>query len=84
VVALVGKEDRPEYVRDRRGSTRMSELSVFKTWLMAKLDIKAERGANLVEYVFLLVFIALIVLVAVQALGGKVSEKFSSASSKLG
>jgi len=62
----------------------MTELSVFKTWLIAKLGIEDERGANLVEYVFLLVFIALIVVVAVLALGGKVSEKFSSASSKLG
>ena len=81
--ALFGKEDRLG-VRDRRGSTRMTELSVFKTWLIAKLGIEDERGANLVEYVFLLVFIALIVVVAVLALGGKVSEKFSSASSKLG
>jgi Flp pilus assembly pilin Flp len=62
----------------------MAELSVFKAWVMAKLGIKDERGANLVEYVFLLVFIALVVVLAVQALGGKVSEKFSAASSKLG
>ena len=61
----------------------MSELSVFKTWLMAKLNIKNERGANLVEYVFLLVFIALVVVVAVTLLGEKVSEKFSDASVKL-
>ena len=46
--------------------------------------ITDERGANLVEYVFLLVFIALVVVIAVTALGGKVSEKFSTASSKLG
>ena len=83
-LALFGMEDRAWHVRDRRGSTSMSELSVFKTWLMAKLGIKDERGANLVEYVFLLVFIALVVVIAVTALGGKVSEKFSSASSKLG
>jgi Flp pilus assembly pilin Flp len=70
--------------RDRRGSPEMTELSVFKTWLIAKLGIKDERGANLVEYVFLLVFIALVVVIAVTALGGKVSQKFSTASSQLG
>ena len=62
----------------------MSQLSVFKAWVIAKLGITDERGANLVEYVFLLVFIALVVVIAVSALGGKVSEKFSSASSQLG
>jgi Flp pilus assembly pilin Flp len=61
----------------------MSELSVFKTWIMAKLNIKNERGANLVEYVFLLVFIALVVVFAVTLLGARVSEKFSEASSSL-
>jgi Flp pilus assembly pilin Flp len=59
------------------------EFSVFKTWLMAKLNIKDERGANLVEYILLLTFIALLVIAVVTALGHKVSEKFSSASSSL-
>lgn len=59
-------------------------LDVFKAWLTAKLSIKDERGANLVEYVFLLVFIALVVVAAVILLGSRVSEKFSTASSQLG
>ncbi len=62
----------------------MSQLSVFKAWVIAKLGITDERGANLVEYVFLLVFIALVVVIAVTALGNKVSDKFASASTKLG
>ncbi len=60
------------------------DVSIFRAWLVARLGIKGEHGANLVEYVFLLVFIALVVVIAVTALGGKVSEKFSSASSQLG
>jgi Flp pilus assembly pilin Flp len=84
VVALFGMEDRAGLSATAGGQPHMSELSVFKTWLMAKLNIKDERGANLVEYVFLLVFIALVVVIAVTALGGKVSSKFSQASSKLG
>jgi Flp pilus assembly pilin Flp len=59
------------------------DLFVLKSWLQAKFT-KDERGANLVEYVLLLSFIALVVILVVTNLGGKVSEKFSSASSKLG
>jgi Flp pilus assembly pilin Flp len=59
------------------------DLFVLKSWLQAKFA-KDERGANLVEYVLLLSFIALVVILVVTNLGGKVSEKFSSASSKLG
>lgn len=59
------------------------ELSVFKAWLMAKLGIKDERGANLVEYVLILTFIALVVILVVTQLGQKVSSKFSSASASL-
>jgi Flp pilus assembly pilin Flp len=58
-------------------------LGVFKAWLSAKLNVTSERGANLVEYVFLLVFIALVVLIAVQYLGKSVSHKFSDASTSL-
>jgi Flp pilus assembly pilin Flp len=60
------------------------DLFVLKSWLQARLNVRDERGANLVEYVLLLTFIALVVIVIVTNLGGKVSEKFSSASSKLG
>jgi Flp pilus assembly pilin Flp len=59
------------------------DLFVLKSWLQARLNTN-ERGANLVEYVLLLTFIALVVIVVVTQLGDKVEEKFSSASSKLG
>ena len=60
------------------------ELSVFKAWLTAKLGVKSERGANMVEYVLILTLIALVVILVVTNLGTKVSSKFSSASSALG
>ena len=59
------------------------DLFIFRTWLAAKLH-RDEQGANLVEYLLLLAFIAIIVLVAVKTLGGTVSSKFSSANSALG
>ncbi len=60
------------------------DLFLFRTWLQAKFANRDERGANLVEYLLLLAFIAIIVLVAVKTLGGTVSSKFSSANSSLG
>ena len=62
----------------------MSQLSVFKAWAIAKLGITDERGANLVEYILLVAFIALAVIVAVQMLSNKVGTKFSDAGSSLG
>jgi Flp pilus assembly pilin Flp len=59
------------------------DFYVFKTWLMARLNLKSERGANLVEYILLLTFIALVVIAVVGLLGKKVSSKFSSASTSL-
>jgi Flp pilus assembly pilin Flp len=58
-------------------------LFVLKSWLEARCNVN-ERGANLVEYVLLLTFIALVVIAIVTQLGGKVSEKFSEASTDLG
>ncbi len=56
------------------------DLFIFRTWLQSKFVNRDERGANLVEYLLLLAFIAIIVLVAVQALGSNVSTKLSSAN----
>jgi pilus assembly protein Flp/PilA len=57
-------------------------LFILKTWLETKL-IKDERGANLVEYILLVAFIALVVLGAVKLLGTSVNNKFSNANSSL-
>jgi Flp pilus assembly pilin Flp len=55
------------------------DLFIFRTWLSAKLH-RDEQCANLVEYLLLLAFIAIIVLIAVRAVGSNVSDKFSSAN----
>lgn len=56
------------------------DLTIIRTWLQAKLNLKSERGANLVEYLLLLAFIAIVVLIAVKAVGSNVSTKFDSAN----
>jgi len=60
------------------------DLNIFKTWLKARLNVKTERGATMVEYVLILALIAIVVIGVVTALGKSVSSKFSSASSGLG
>jgi Flp pilus assembly pilin Flp len=57
-------------------------LFILKTWLEAKL-IKDERGANLVEYILLVAFIAIVLIVTVTAFKDKIKGKFDSAGGSL-
>ena len=59
-------------------------LTMLKTWLMARLHVDSERGATMVEYVLILALIAIFVIAVVTQLGKSVSSKFSEASSGLG
>ena len=56
------------------------DLFILKTWIESKFS-SDERGASMVEYGLLLALIAVIAIVAVKALGGSVSDKFSSVNS---
>ena len=47
-------------------------------YLQARLNLKSERGAALVEYALLLALIAVVCIVALSQLGDQASEKFSS------
>ena len=57
-------------------------LFVLKSWLQAKIGTD-ERGASMIEYGLLLVFVAVICLVAVQFFGEQTSARFSSISSSI-
>ena len=52
-------------------------------YLAARLNIKNERGAALVEYALLLALIAVVCIVALTTLGGKASSKFDSIGNSL-
>jgi len=58
---------------------------ILRTWLESRLHVGEHdsRGANMVEYVLLLAFIALVVMGVVKLLGTKVSQKVSSAEAQL-
>lgn len=61
------------------------QLDLFRAWFGARLRLgeRDDRGANLVEYILLIAFIAIIVIVAVKVLGRTVSTQYSSADSSL-
>ena len=58
------------------------DLFVLKTWLQAKLG-SDQRGASMVEYGMLLLFIAVLSLFALKAFGENVSTRFSTVSSSI-
>ncbi len=59
------------------------DLFILKTWIQAKFNVQDERGASMVEYGLLLALIAVIAIVAVQALGDGVSTKFNDVKNSL-
>jgi Flp pilus assembly pilin Flp len=61
------------------------DLSYWRAWIAVRSHRAGqnELGANLVEYILLIAFIAIIVIVAVKVLGRTVSTQFSSADSSL-
>jgi Flp pilus assembly pilin Flp len=61
------------------------DLTYWRAWISLRWSIagQGERGANLVEYILLIAFIAIIVIIAVKVLGKTISTKFSSTNSNL-
>jgi Flp/Fap pilin component. len=61
------------------------EMNALRTWLRARLHLGEhdERGAVLVEYMLLIAFVTIVVIVSVKVLGGMISSKYSSANAIL-
>jgi pilus assembly protein Flp/PilA len=57
-------------------------VEIFR-YLNARLNIKNERGAALVEYALLLALIAVVCIIALTTLGNKANSKFESIGSQL-
>jgi len=47
-------------------------------YLQARMNLKSERGAALVEYALLLALIAVVCIVALSQLGDQAADKFST------
>ena len=61
----------------------LAQILTFPTWLEARFEKRNERGATAVEYGLLVGLIAIVIIVAVTALGGKLNTLFNSITSKL-
>ena len=61
------------------------DLNYWRAWVAVRWQLagQGQRGANLVEYILLIAFIAIIVIIAVKVLGRTISTKFSSTNSNL-
>jgi pilus assembly protein Flp/PilA len=63
----------------------MNVVDHFRTivapWIRARLNVKSELGASLVEYALLVALIAVVAIVAVRFLGTSASDKFSTVGS---
>ena len=57
-------------------------MDIFR-YLQARLNVKSERGAALVEYALLLALIAVVCIVAIGAIGTNANEKFSEIGTSL-
>ncbi len=57
------------------GISRMARVTT--TWVVARLNLKSERGATAVEYGIMVALIAAVIIVAVIFLGSETSRTFS-------
>ena len=65
---------------EQKGHDTMMDIFHY---LNARLNIKNERGAALVEYALLLALIAVVCIVAIGAIGSNANDKFSEIGSSL-
>ena len=71
----------PERGRDPEGDTEM-HMDLVR-YISARLNVKSERGAALVEYALLLALIAVVCIVALTTLGKQASSKFTDVGNSI-
>ncbi len=65
----------------KKGTDKM-HMDVIR-YISARLNLKSERGAALVEYALLLALIAVVCIVALTTLGKQASSKFTDVGSSI-
>ena len=63
------------------GFLRIPQLTA--AWLVARLNVKSERGATAVEYGVMVALIAAVIIAAVVFLGNKTSSTFQCTASSI-
>jgi pilus assembly protein Flp/PilA len=72
-----------EEIRDQLATAISHWRAALEPYLLARFDVRSERGASLVEYALLVGLIAIVCVGAVSFLGGKEKGKFSSIGSMI-
>jgi pilus assembly protein Flp/PilA len=54
-----------------------------RAWLLARVDVRSERGASLVEYALLLALIAVVCIVAVTSLGNGLRDNYDESRTSI-
>jgi pilus assembly protein Flp/PilA len=57
--------------------------TVVAPWVRARVNVKSELGASLVEYALLVALIAVVAIIAIRFLGTSASSKFNSVGSAI-
>ena len=58
--------------------------NVVAPWVKARINVKSELGASLVEYALLVALIAVVCIISITLLGNEANDKFSEVSSRIG
>ena len=65
----------------------MDLVAYFRTivapWVRARINVKSEMGASLVEYALLVALIAVVCIIAITFLGKQASSKLSNVGSAI-
>jgi Flp pilus assembly pilin Flp len=59
------------------------DIGMLHAYLAARIGLKSEKGQTLVEYALIISLIAVVAVVALKFLGGRITQMFSSTGSQL-
>ena len=61
----------------------MQLLQTLSAWVIARANVKDERGATMVEYGLLIALIAMVVAIGAEALGNGINDLFNEVADSL-
>jgi Flp pilus assembly pilin Flp len=59
------------------------DIGMLHAYLSARIGLKNEKGQTLVEYALIISLIAIVAVVALKFLGGKITQIFSTTGSQV-
>ena len=72
-----------EVTRENKTRRRAKMTRLYNMWFNFKSNLMNKRGQGMVEYVLIIAFIAIVVMLAITPLGTAIAEKFTQVTAKL-